>query len=304
VTPKGAGLKISISSGARGSALRALFSSAARALLSSAARALSAFAPAPALFLATALALALLWAPGLSAQTTALDLFMRLPDSEANGLTAAQRQAMRDSISAARGYSPPSTEGFWLESRGPHSVTLFGVHHMPAVYKFFPGSGGGAGLLGVCRSLQTSGPAAADERPEGGPDFDLTLYQAGAGMDLVKADQADYLPPIGVLDFTTMDTMADYYARKDLEIINQHFRRCLTCHASAGDSAGLDILTVTSISGASCASFITHYKLLPLTWNGRNFDKPYDRAASPDEPWPRRDQPRRGIYYQPPASGQ
>ncbi|MDR2339988.1 MAG: hypothetical protein LBF40_07645, partial [Deltaproteobacteria bacterium] len=227
------------------------------------------------------LPLLLLSVPAL-AQDDLGSLFLKLPDSETNNLDPSQRQALLDTLKGSvGGYAAPSKAGFWLESFTPDVLTLFGIHHMPAVYKYFRGGSGGAGILAVCRSLQTSGPSAADERSEGSPPFDLTLYQAGAGRELVKVDQQDYIPPIGVLDFVTRDTLQDYYATKDLELINKHFRACLTCHASVGDPVALDILTITSISGHSCASFITQYKLLPLAWNGSHFEKPYDRAVSP-----------------------
>jgi hypothetical protein len=237
---------------------------------------------------------------GTAMAQNALDLFLKLPDSEANGLSSQKRQTLWDNFGKTQGYTAPSKDGFWLETRSPNVITLFGIHHMPAVYKLFPGPSGSGGLLAICRSLQTSGPAASDERSEGAPAFDLTLYQAGSGQDMILVDQQDYIPPIGVLDFTTMDTMADYYARKDLELIDRHFRGCLTCHASVEDPVALDILTVTSINGASCASFITHYKLLPLTWNGHFFEKPYDRAVPKDESWIRRAPEQHGIYYHSP----
>ncbi|MDR2406175.1 MAG: hypothetical protein LBE27_07390 [Deltaproteobacteria bacterium] len=242
-----------------------------------------------------------LGAEELRAQQSAYDLFLKLPDSETNGLIPIQRREMFDTVSQSKGYSPVSREGFWLEIRNANVITLFGIHHMPTVYKLFRGSGGGADILAICRSLQTSGPASSDERSEGAPAYDLTLYQAGVGLDLVRVDHQDYIPPIGVLDFTTRDTLDDYYATKDLELINQHFTPCLTCHASVEDPVALDILTVTSINGASCATFITHFKLLPLAWNGSRFDKPYDRAVSPDEPWIKREQSKHGIYYHSPT---
>ncbi|MDR2199724.1 MAG: hypothetical protein LBR53_09780 [Deltaproteobacteria bacterium] len=250
--------------------------------------------------LAPILFAALLFAAELGAQTDARELFFKLPDSEANGLSPSQREELWDRRGQALGYAAPTRDGFWVESRVPEVLTLFGVHHIPAVFKLFRGEGGSS-VLAVCRGLQTSGPATADERSEGGPPFDLTFFRTGTGQDLVRTETDDLLPPVGVLDFTTRDTMEDYYARKDLELINRRFRRCLTCHASVEDPVALDILTLTSISGSSCASFITHFKLLPLVWNGEVFEKPYDRAADPDELWLKREEPRRGIYYHDPT---
>jgi hypothetical protein len=247
------------------------------------------------------LALSLSWAAPGAAQEGIQELFLRLPDSEAGGVIPTARRELLDRAAGEDGYAAPSREGFWLEARNPDVLTLFGVHHMPTVYKLFRGGPGRASVLAICRSLQTSGPATADARSENAPAFDLTLFQSGAGLDLVRVDHEDIIPPVGVLDFTTADTLEDYPARKDLELIDQHFRACLTCHASVEDPAALDILTVTSINGASCASFITHFKLLPLTWNGSFFEKPYDRAVSPDQPWPRRGGEGRGIYYHAPT---
>lgn len=265
--------------------------------------ALLAFQPIlPILFAIFFLFLFLMVSPlALWAQDTVYDHFLKLPDSEVNGLIPIQRRALWESSGQSRGYSQPSKDGFWLEARNHDVITLFGIHSMPTVYKLFHGASGGADMLAICRSLQTSGPASSDERSEGAPPYDLTLYQVGLGLGLVRVDQADFIPPIGVLDFTTLDTLDDYYATKDLELINQHFRPCLTCHASVEDPVALDILTVTSINGASCATYITQFKLLPLKWNGRIFEKPYDRAVSPNEPWIRREDTHRGIYYHNPT---
>jgi hypothetical protein len=184
----------------------------------------------------------------------------------------------------------------------PNVITLYGIHHSPVVYKLFSGKTGFPDILVICRSRQTSGPTRADDKTPNPPPMDLVLYQSGNNLELMKVITNDFIPPIGVLDFVTSDTIEDAQAKEDLRYIDQSFVRCLTCHASTEDKVALDIVTVTSINAHSCASFLPQFKLIPLAWNGEYFVKPYDRAASPDEPWLRHQSPPRGIYYNPPGS--
>ena len=150
-------------------------------------------------------------------------------------------------------------------------------------------------LVPVCRSRQTQGPSSLAEPPHDYP-LDLTLRLLSPSGEFRRAEIADYLPPISVLDFTTADTMLDRRAASDLAVIAQFFGDCLTCHASAGDPLALDVLTVTSINGHSCAHHLAQFKLLPLKWEGDRFTKPYDRAA-PRQDVRRPDPPPRGLYY-------
>jgi hypothetical protein len=237
----------------------------------------------------------------LAAQETIAELFVRLPDAEAEGLSQAARQSLVERSGAAISYAAPSREGFWLESAPPNALTLYGIHRSPVVYKLFIGRAGFPDLLAICRSRQTSGPASSDERLSPGPFLDLALYQKGIDLSLIKAQMEDFIPPIGVFDFVTAETVQDAQARHDLSVIDQSFGACLTCHASVEDKAALDILTVTALNAHSCAGLLAQFKLLPLAWNGEFFEKPYDRAVPPDQPWPRRTAPPRGLYYNPPS---
>ncbi|MDR2612027.1 MAG: hypothetical protein LBG06_04050 [Deltaproteobacteria bacterium] len=253
--------------------------------------------------LALALALAALAPAGrLAAAGNALDLFIDLPPEQAYGLTSQQRKELAQVTgSSAGGYTAPSREGFVLDVREP-AVTLFGIHRPPIVYKLFAGQPGRPDVLAVCRSRLTSGPATAYERLPERPPLDLLVYQSGLGRALLPVRLLDYVPPVGVLDFVTRDTLDDLPARRDLAAIDREFAACLTCHASVEDKAALDIVTVTSINAHSCGGFLPQFKLLPLAWNGEYFEKPYDRAASPDEPWDRQPDRGRGLYYAPPGS--
>jgi hypothetical protein len=228
------------------------------------------------------------------------DLFLRLPPEQVEGLSTAFRQELLEQTGTGNsGYSSPSPEGYWLEYHGPESLTLFAIHHSPVVFKTFPGTKGFQ-LLTICRSRQTSGPPTQSMETRMGRNYDLTLFQVGAKGDLVTVSLETFLPPIGVWDFITRDTLEDSRAIRDLEIINQTFTECLTCHASTEDSQALDILTVTSLNGHSCAGFLAQFKLLPLSWNGEFFTKPHDRAAAPDDRLRNKDKPR-GLYYREPG---
>ncbi|MDR2353937.1 MAG: hypothetical protein LBF22_12445 [Deltaproteobacteria bacterium] len=245
----------------------------------------------------------LLWeGTPLYSQENVVDLFLRLPDSEVNGLNYADRRELVDRIGTAMGYSSPTRAGYWLELSPPNVLTLYGIHNQPLVLKLYAGKQGYPDLLVICRSRQNSGPSTALEKNPDPPFLDLILYQKGANLDLIQVQTEDFIPPIGVFDFVTADTLRDARAVRDLTIINENFGKCLTCHASTQDKVALDIFTVTSINAHSCAGYLAQFKLLPLVWNGEYFEKPYDRGVSPDQPWPRRQTPSRGLYYNPPET--
>ncbi|MDR1079918.1 MAG: hypothetical protein LBQ79_02890 [Deltaproteobacteria bacterium] len=232
---------------------------------------------------------------------SALDLFLRLPAENAYGLTPDQRKALVQSHrGSTSGYTAPSREGWSLQIRDP-TVTLLGIHSSPITYKLFTAKPGSPDVFAVCRSRLTSGPSTAYERLPRRPSYDLILYQSGISEAMMPVRIHDYVPPVGVLDFVTGRTLDDVLARRDLEAIDREFVRCLTCHASAEDRNALDIVTVTSINAHSCGTFLPQFKLIPLKWTGEIFTKPYDRAASPDEPWERPGRGR-GLYYNPPGS--
>jgi hypothetical protein len=252
--------------------------------------------------LLSALLAALCPAPPARA-ATASELFLALPEAETQNLSPTARRALLEKAGqGASGYSPPSREGFWLTLYGDDALTLSGLSRSPVTYKVFRGREG-SDLFVVCRSRQTSGPSSEDLETENRPPYDLSLYQSGFGTDMVKVGPYWWLPEIGVLDFTTLDTLKDPQARLDLAAIDRTFQACLTCHASAEDPAALDILTVTSVNGYPCSGIMSHFKVLPLSWDGRFFRKPLDRAVTRD---PRLEeepptQPR-GLYYRKPGS--
>jgi hypothetical protein len=236
------------------------------------------------------------------ASGSAVDLFLDLPAENVYGLTIDQRKALLLSSSgSAGGYTAPSREGWSLFVKEP-ALTLMGIHSSPITYKLFQGKPGSPDVFSVCRSRQTSGPATAYERLPRRPEYDLILYQSGISRAMMPVRVHDYVPPVGVLDFVTLATMEDQLAQRDLEAIDREFGHCLTCHASTEDRNALDIVTVTSINATSCGTFLPQFKLIPLKWNGELFTKPYDRAASPDEPWDRMQDRRHGLYYNPPGS--
>jgi hypothetical protein len=259
--------------------------------------------PAPAAAVIPALAALVALAAGDAlAAGNILDIFLELPPEATYGLTREQRTLLAQSHrGSVEGYTAPSREGYFLEIKDP-ALTLMGVHRSPIVYKLFQGGPGAPAVLAVCRSRQTSGPSTAYERLPDRPPFDLMLYRTGISRAMIPALVHEFVPPIGVLDFVTTDTLEDELARRDLEAIDRDFLPCLTCHASTEDRAALDIVTVTSINAHSCGGFLPQFKLIPLSWNGEHFTKPYDRAASPDEPWDRLREKGRGIYYDPPGS--
>jgi hypothetical protein len=236
-----------------------------------------------------------MWAPEAARAASAADVFLALPPEQARGLSTALRRDLLDRAhQGASGYSAPSPEGFWLEIHNDGALTLYGAGAGPAVYKTFALDAGWT-LAVICRSRQTQGPASLAEPPHDS-FLDLSLYLLSPAGDLMRAEIYDYLPPVSVLDFMTADTMEEPRAVADLAVIEQSFPDCLTCHASAQDPLALDILTVTSVNGHSCAHLLAQFKLLPLRWNGGRFTKPYDRAA-PLEGSPEPEKPPHGIYY-------
>jgi hypothetical protein len=247
-----------------------------------------------AVLLLAALVLASL-ASSPAAAATAAEVFGLLPPEQTRGLSPALRgDLLARAHQGAAGYSSPSHEGYWVELHGQNALTLYGTGAGPVVVKVFQTNTGWT-LAVVCRSRQTQGPSSMVEPPHDSY-LDLSLHLISPVGDLMRADYADYFPPVNVLDFMTADTVLDQGAVRDLAWIDQSFSDCLTCHASKEDPIALDILTVTSVNGHSCAHLLAQFKLLPLKWNGERFIKPYDRAApyiEDDRPPP----PPHGIYY-------
>jgi hypothetical protein len=231
---------------------------------------------------------------------TITEIFQLLPPEQVKGLSGSYRMELIELYGqGASGYTTPSREGFWLEFHGDNAMTLFATSQAPIVYKSFQTNKGWQ-LLVICTSRQTYGPANEWEAPHENP-LDLVLYLVSPTNDLIRAYTEDYLPPISIYDFVTLDTIEDRRAVRDLENLKELFySECLTCHASIQDALALDIFTVTSINGHSCASFMSQFKLLPLKWNGEYFIKPYDRAAPIEKLPPSKDN-RKGLYYHDPG---
>jgi hypothetical protein len=237
--------------------------------------------------------------PAAPAQAlTAAELFVMLPPDQVRSLDLASRQELLEKAHQGNsGYSAPSKDGYWLEIHGDNALTMFGMAQGPVVIKLFP-MVGNWNLATICRSRQTHGPASIGEIPHE-TYLDLVLFLINPVNDVVKVNIDEYLPPINVLDFITPDTLEDRSAVRDLQVINQQFADCLTCHASTQDPLALDIFTVTSINGHSCAHFMAQFKLLPLKWEKDRFTKPYDRAAPHLQYGPQKPPPQ-GLYYHEP----
>ncbi|MDR1050751.1 MAG: hypothetical protein LBP95_06670, partial [Deltaproteobacteria bacterium] len=205
------------------------------------------------------------------------------------------RRALLEAHSQGRaGYTAPDEQGRWVQVHGDNALTLFGLNEAPVVYKIFPMLKGWQ-LLTICRSRQTYGPANSVELPHE-TFLDLVIFLVSSTDDLIRADLKDYFPEVTVLDFVTADTVKDRLAVEDLAVIAPTFADCLTCHASVEDPLALDVLTVTSINGHSCAGLMAQFKLLPLKWESDRFAKPHDRGAPPEPERPRTE-PEKGIYF-------
>ncbi|MDR1922357.1 MAG: hypothetical protein LBS31_11565 [Candidatus Adiutrix sp.] len=217
--------------------------------------------------------------PGRAPAASVVEAFMMLPDEQCGGFNAAERQAMIDEITANPGAagpaSVPDVEQPWLRLPAENTLILQRPQYGTITYKLFDGRF--AQLLAVCRGRQRV--SAADPVC----DFDLCLFRLDR-EGLASAPHSEYLPTVSVLDFTAPDTLNDPGAARDIAAIGQGYNHCLTCNAGAQDRNTLDIITATSINSAVCGGYLPPYELLPLTWNGLEFVKPYDRAA-PREGW-------------------
>ncbi len=205
------------------------------------------------------------------------EAFLRLPDEECGGYTPAEREMMLNTAIEAPGAagqsSVPDVNHPWVRIFSSNYLILHRPGGSDIAYKMFNGSG--FQLLTVCRGRLRTAPADPACR------FDLCLYrldQAG----LTRAEQKDYLPSVSILDFITADTLNDPQAVQDIAARGPTYGQCLTCNASITDQLALDVITVTTVNAAACDGFLPPFGLLPLTWNGLSFSKPYDRAA-PEE---------------------
>lgn len=210
------------------------------------------------------------------------DVFLLLPNEECGGLTQVERQAMLQTALTAPGAggqtSIPDPSRPWLHLVSANYLILGRPGYQGDItYKLFDGDG--FQLLAVCRGRQSAAPMDPVCR------FDLCLYRLDP-TGLSRADQGDYLPPVSILDFITPDTLKDPRAVRDIAARASTYNGCLTCNASLNAQGALDIITVTTVNAAACNNFLPPFGLLPLTWTGLGFTKPYDRAA-----------PREGAAY-------
>ena len=205
---------------------------------------------------------------------TISEVFLMLPTSECGGYGVEERKMMLEATIPApgnAGRSPaPDSLYPWVEILSPHHLILHRPGYDDISYKLFDGSG--FQLLALCRGRQRVSPIDTACR------FNLCLYRLDRS-GLSRVEQRDYLPSISILDFVTADTLLDPRAVKDIADRAPSYGQCLTCNASAHDLLALDIVTATTVNAAACNNFLPPFGLLPLTWNGLNFTKPYDRAA-------------------------
>ncbi|UQZ89200.1 hypothetical protein C4J81_08310 [Deltaproteobacteria bacterium Smac51] len=209
------------------------------------------------------------------------EAFLMLPIEQCGGYNTIERQAMLDHIIAEPGAfgesSVPDVEYPWVRVISANYMILQRPGFGNISYKLFDGRGNFQ-ILAICRGRQRTSPADPSCR------FDLCLYRLDRN-GLTELDHNEVMPNISILDFITLDTLSDPDAARDIAARGPTYGQCLTCNASAQDSRMLDIKTTTSVNAAACDNFLPPFGLLPLTWNGLEFTKPYDRAAPKDLPF-------------------
>jgi hypothetical protein len=220
--------------------------------------------------------LAALAAPAYAA--TISEIFLMLPSGECGGLNVAERQALLSRVTEAPGAngpaSVPNTQAPWLRLPADNYLVLQRPRAGDITYKLFEGRS--FQLLVICRGRGRLAPGDPVD------SLDLSLYRLDQ-VGLSRAEGVDYLPGISILDFVTADTLADPRAVAAIARLAPTYNECLTCIAGAIDRRLLNIVTATTVNAAACDDFLPPYGLLPLTWNGQIFTKPYDRAAPRDD---------------------
>lgn len=201
------------------------------------------------------------------------DLFLLLPDSECGGYTKEQRQLMLNEAiympqEAGRSIKPDPQKP-WVDIYADNSLILHRPGYGEITYKSFDGER--FQLLAACRNRQRVSPM------DTACLMNLCLLRHDAN-GIYRVELRDYLPKISILDFVSADTVTDPRALQDIAARAPHYGQCLTCKASVHERLALDIVTSTTINAAACADFLPQFGLLPLTWNGSAFAKPYDRA--------------------------
>ncbi len=202
---------------------------------------------------------------------------MELPSTQCGGYATAERQQMLENIIAAPGaFGQPSVPdvGYpWVRLLSANYMILERPGFGPIAYKLFEGSGNFR-ILAISRGRQRSSPQDPVCR------FDLCFFRQDV-LGLAEIDGGEILPTISILDFITKETLTDPDAVRDVTALAPDYHQCLTSNLSVNEAAVVDVMTSTSLSAAACNRFLPQFDLLPLTWNGRTFTKPYDRAAPP-----------------------
>ena len=205
---------------------------------------------------------------------TAGEIFLMLPNAECGGFSRVEREGMLevavDGNLTAGQSSSPDVMNPWVRVIATNFLELHRPGYGPITYKLYEGHG--FQLLAVCRGRQRTAPMDPDCR------FNLCFYRLDSA-GLSRVEPTDYLPSISILDFITPEMLDDARARADIATRGPTYPSCLTCVASIHDSQTLDIITFTTVNSAACDNFLPPFGLLPLTWNGLEFTKPYDRAA-------------------------
>lgn len=201
------------------------------------------------------------------------DLFLLLPDSECGGYTKEQRQLMLNEATympeeAGRSIKPDPQKP-WVDIYADNILILHRPGYGEITYKSFDGDS--FQLLAACRNRQRVSPMDTTCL------MNLCLLRHDTN-GIYRVELREYLPRISILDFVSADTMTDPRAVQDIAARAPHYGQCLTCKASVHERLVLDIVTSTTINAAACADFLPQFGLLPLTWNGSVFTKPYDRA--------------------------
>ena len=216
---------------------------------------------------------ALLYPSFAEARLSINELFLLLPESECGGYTKAERQDMLDEAVAAPGPAgrsvKPDPQKPWVDLLSDNLIILHRPGYGDISYKSFDGTD--FQLIAACRNRQRVSPMDTTCL------MNLCLLRHDVN-GLYRVELREYLPRIPILDFVTADTMSDPKAVEDIARRAPNYAQCLTCRASAHERLVLDIVTSTTINAAACADFLPPFGLLPLTWNGNVFTKPYDRA--------------------------
>ncbi len=207
------------------------------------------------------------------------EVFLMLPNNECGGYGVEERKMMLEATIPApgnAGRSPaPDSLYPWAEILSPHYLILHRPGYDDISYKLFDGPS--FQLLASCRGRQRISPIDSSCR------FNLCLFRLDRS-GLTRVEQREYMPSISILDFIAVDTLMDPRAVKDIAERAPAYGQCLTCNASAQDLLALDIVTTTTVNAGACNNFLPTFGLLPLTWNGLGFTKPYDRAAPAPAP--------------------